>query len=154
MIQPGPRSSSVVGWQATAPPRSNPASRCRLLYVEDDKALRQMLSWELSDLGYDVVPVGTCAEARATIEANRFDLGLIDLGLPDGDGASLACTLIGEQPNLNIVLYTGNPAPLAAKRRPACVRALLSKPVTVDEVDAALRGSAAARRTTSVAVVC
>ena len=42
----------------------------------------------LAQIG-DVVPVGSLAEARAALQRERFDLAILDLGLPDGDGMDL-----------------------------------------------------------------
>lgn len=52
--------SGAVG---TAPPAQMPA-RAPLLLVEDNAPLRQMLSWDLADLGYDIAAAAGCTEAR------------------------------------------------------------------------------------------
>ena len=111
----------------------------RLLLLEDDEALRQMLVWELSELGYRVHPTGSCGEARAAIDACNFDLALMDVGLPDGDGAELAVELIGANPGLRIVLCSGRPGALARGRVPSEVIACLNKPVSVGRLDVVFR---------------
>lgn len=110
-----------------------------LLLLEDDEALRQMLLWELSDLGYRVHPTASCVEARAANAAGDFDLALMDVGLPDGDGAALAAELIGACPKLKVVLCSGRPDNLARERIPSAVIACLSKPVCVRRLDALFR---------------
>ena len=118
----------------------SPDRRCgaSLLVLEDDEALRKMLAWELSELGYRVVAVGTCEEVRAAAVARDFDLALFDIGLPDGDGAELAAELVRQRPEMRIVLCTGEPERLC-RRLPPEVIACLTKPVSVRLINAALR---------------
>ncbi len=60
----------------------------KILLVEDDFALQQTVANILrSDA--DITPVASLAEARAQLKKSVFDLVLLDLGLPDGDGFSL-----------------------------------------------------------------
>jgi len=79
----------------------------RLLIVEDDAPLRQMLTWELEDLGYAVTAVGSCREALALISRSGFDLALLDYGLPDGNGIELMEQLHSRWPELSVVLNSG-----------------------------------------------
>lgn len=133
---PGSGASRMTGDGIGSPTEG----RClSLLLLEDDAALRQMLVWELSDLGYLVHPVGCCDEARAAIAARNFDLALMDAGLPDGDGAELAAELIGTYPELRIVLCSGRPGTLTRERVPSEVIACLIKPVSVGRLDALFR---------------
>ena len=75
-----------------------------LLIVEDDPALRQMLLWELGELGYSVTAAGSCAEARLLRSGRCFDLALLDYQLPDGDGITVMEELHRRQPRLPVVL--------------------------------------------------
>lgn len=61
----------------------------RLLVVEDDASLRGILQRALTDEGYAVDGVGRAVDARHMAQTNEYDLVLLDLGLPDGDGLSL-----------------------------------------------------------------
>ncbi|MEA3642415.1 MAG: response regulator [Lamprobacter sp.] len=102
-----------------------------LLLVEDNAPLRQMLSWELSDLGYQIHAAGDCAEARALIARQPMRGALIDIRLPDGDGRELAAELAARAPGLTIVLMSGahdlQPDPGLAPH----IRAYLKKPVNL-----------------------
>ncbi|MDH3655381.1 MAG: response regulator [Myxococcales bacterium] len=62
--------------------------RTRLLYVEDDADLSEMVSALLSDIG-PLTNVRTLREARKRLEEESYDLILLDMGLPDGDGTEL-----------------------------------------------------------------
>ena len=82
----------------------------RVVVLEDDGPLRDgILVPGLLSLGFDAVGVGRAAELYRCMLAERFDLAVLDLGLPDEDGISVArhlrrCTDIG------IVVLTGSTA--------------------------------------------
>lgn len=61
----------------------------RLLVVEDDDALREMLVLALSTVCRQVRTATTVAEAEREVAEHPPELIVLDLGLPDGDGADL-----------------------------------------------------------------
>jgi len=61
----------------------------KLLIVDDDADLRAVLGFALRDAGFLVVEAGDGAAARARVEAERPDLVVLDLNLPDADGVEL-----------------------------------------------------------------
>ena len=71
----------------------------RVLLVEDDRELRSTLRDALSVEGYEVLTAASLSEGLALIanaarpergvDASAFDLVVLDLGLPDGDGQEL-----------------------------------------------------------------
>ena len=68
----------------------------RLLVVEDDLTLGQILQRGLTEDGYAVDVEPTSAGAAHAIETNQYDLVILDLGLPDGDGVTL-CRRLREE---------------------------------------------------------
>jgi two-component system KDP operon response regulator KdpE len=65
----------------------------QVLLVEDDRALRQTLRDALAVEGFAVHTAASLADAQAQALHSAPDIVLLDLGLPDGDGASLLATL-------------------------------------------------------------
>ena len=61
----------------------------RILVVDDEPALRNMVRDMLTQAGYEVLTAGDCREARSLCAAQRPDAVLLDVMLPDGDGFSL-----------------------------------------------------------------
>ena len=61
----------------------------RLLLVEDDRALAGVLRRALVEDGYAVDVASTAAAADEAVSVNDYSLIVLDLGLPDGDGAVL-----------------------------------------------------------------
>jgi signal transduction histidine kinase len=81
--------------------------RGAILLVDDNAALVENLAEILEDAGYEVWRAGGCASAR--VEAQRgFDVALVDLRLPDGDGTALARDLMEAAPDAQLILLTGH----------------------------------------------
>jgi two-component system, OmpR family, response regulator len=62
----------------------------RILVVDDDHSLRVLLVEYLARHGMQTTGAASAAEAREAMADETFDLVLLDLGLPDGDGMELA----------------------------------------------------------------
>src|SRR5437762_3072600 len=60
----------------------------RILLVEDDAVLRDVMLRSLNDAGHRVDVVSTAHDANHLWRAQRFDAVLLDLNLPDGSGLS------------------------------------------------------------------
>jgi len=61
----------------------------RILLVEDDAALADLVALGLRNESYAVDVAGTYADAESLLRTTEFDVACFDLGLPDGDGMDL-----------------------------------------------------------------
>lgn len=61
----------------------------RLILIEDNRRLAGFVATALERAGFTVDHCTTLGEAEAAFETTRFDLAVLDLGLPDGDGMDL-----------------------------------------------------------------
>ena len=61
----------------------------RILVLEDDPDIRELISAQLSREPQRVDAVGTVADLRAALDSEPADLLILDLNLPDGDGLDL-----------------------------------------------------------------
>jgi two-component system, NtrC family, sensor histidine kinase HydH len=77
----------------------------RLLLVDDNSAFVDNLAEIFGDQGYQVERAGSCAEAG---RADGFDVALVDVMLPDGDGTKLAADLKERVPGGEVILLTGH----------------------------------------------
>ena len=76
--------------------------------MDDHAALRDGLATLLGRRGFEVVgSVGTAAEAEEALAQGGAEVAVVDLGLPDGDGADLVRRLRVAHPELKLVIYTG-----------------------------------------------
>ena len=70
----------------------------RMLIVEDDEAIRTGLCRSLSSDTLDTVGVGNLVSARQRLDAERYDLLLLDCNLPDGNGIDFCRELVKRIP--------------------------------------------------------
>jgi len=94
----------------------------KILIVEDDVFLRQAFRMMLEDAGYLVGEAGSGGETIDTVEIDRPDLILLDMGLPDRSGLDVARELKArpETADIVIVALTGS---VGAAEKPACLAA-------------------------------
>ncbi len=78
----------------------------RVLIVDDDRAVRDMLTEYLASHGYEVAQADGGAAMRAALERAVPDVVLLDVGLPGEDGLTLA-RYLRERYELGIVMVTG-----------------------------------------------
>ncbi|MDH3978160.1 MAG: phosphate regulon transcriptional regulator PhoB [Gammaproteobacteria bacterium] len=80
----------------------------RILLVEDEAPIRQMLAFNLSRAGFEVDEAEDCATARQRIADARPDLVLVDWMLPDASGLELTRALRRDDVNreLPIIMLT------------------------------------------------
>lgn len=67
--------------------------RYSILIVEDDLTFSTMLKTWLGKKGFNIDTTSSCAKARKILSADKYDLILSDLRLPDQDGIQLLCWL-------------------------------------------------------------
>jgi len=82
----------------------------KILVVEDEKSVLEMLRYALESQGYMVITAETGAMAMGWIKDTRLDLAIIDLGLPDMNGMQL-CSSIKDNPRTRstpIMILTGD----------------------------------------------
>jgi two-component system sensor histidine kinase HydH len=106
----------------------------RVLLVDDNAALVDNLRETLEDEGYAVATAGSVAQTTEAAAAG-FDVALVDLKLPDGDGTELTGKLRRDHPDASIVMLTGNATletAIAAVRAGAF--AYLVKPVSTPDL--------------------
>jgi DNA-binding response OmpR family regulator len=82
----------------------------RLLIVEDEARIRDILRAALGRAGFVVDAVALCADAREALSVTRYDAAILDLGLPDGDGLKLLAELRSRRNRTPILVLTARDA--------------------------------------------
>ena len=82
-----------------------PPLPARILVLDDDSVARRLLETSLTGEGYIVHTFGTMAHARAAIAREPYDLYLLDIVLPDGNGLEM-CALIRQRSQSPIIMVT------------------------------------------------
>jgi two-component system response regulator TctD len=78
----------------------------RLLVVEDNEELAQLLAQRLQTAGYEADLLTTAAEAQTAVTTTRYAAMVLDLGLPDGDGLSVLRELRQRKDPLPVLVLT------------------------------------------------
>jgi signal transduction histidine kinase/ActR/RegA family two-component response regulator len=113
----------------------------RVLLVDDDEDVTLALRSQLEVLGCKVESAGSSLEARALVAARHFDLLLLDVELPDGQGPELARVLHSSERNMQnsrVAIVSGHQAPSSL---PIGVDEWLTKPVLLDRLNILLAGA-------------
>jgi two-component system phosphate regulon response regulator PhoB len=81
---------------------------CKILIVEDEAPIREMIAFHLVRAGYETLEASDCRSARQLLADERPDLALIDWMLPDMSGLELTRALKRDKNNedLGIIMLT------------------------------------------------
>jgi DNA-binding response OmpR family regulator len=82
----------------------------RLLVVEDEARIAEIIRAALMRGGFAVDTVRLCADAREALASNPYDAAILDLGLPDGDGLRLLKELRADRNAVPVLVLTARDA--------------------------------------------
>ena len=142
-----------VGFSLPVAPESVPAPApvaggLRILLVEDDVAVAEVLSLLLGADGHQVVHEPDVRDALTRFVSGAFDLALCDQNLPDGTGRALLAKLRQIDPLITGFLVTGDPE-LVHSPSPGMIDGVLAKPVSRDDLRRAVSVARATDRSSS-----
>ncbi|MFG3452173.1 ATP-binding protein [Stutzerimonas stutzeri] len=90
--------------------------RPKVLHVEDDEDLRTLLARLIESMDIDLDGAATLAEARGLLARERYDLAILDLMLPDGDGSQLFDQLSQTVPPPPVIIFSALDSPVQDSR--------------------------------------
>src|SRR5215210_5988187 len=79
-----------------------PDSPRRVLIVEDEEPIRELLTFHLGLAGFACVGVGDGKDALHLLQTEEFDLVVLDVSLPSLDGLSLCRAVRRQGPNHDV----------------------------------------------------
>jgi len=79
----------------------------RILLVEDDKEISKNLARLLRSEGFTIVHSPTQKEALTVIDGSSYDLALVDISLPDGNGFAV-CAAIKQSKDIPVIFLTAS----------------------------------------------
>jgi DNA-binding NtrC family response regulator len=109
--------------------------KCRILVVDDDEGIRKVVAEALESEGYLVDTASSGKEAVDKSYANFYNLGLVDIRLPDMQGTELLTSMKETTPEMVKIILTGYPAlqnAIDAVNKGA--HGYLVKPINMDEL--------------------
>jgi CheY-like chemotaxis protein len=118
-----------------------PSRRARILVVEDEAAVRDVLVDVLAGQGHDVVACEDGRSALTHMDGPAFDLAMVDLSMPGLSGWEVAKALRAAQPQVPIALVTGWGDQIDfAEARTRGIDYLMAKPFNVDDMTRLVAG--------------
>ena len=80
----------------------------QILIVEDDNLLNKTLAYNLASDSYNITAVLNARAAAESLKTNIFNLVLLDINLPDGNGYGLCRLIKPENPDTVVIFLTAN----------------------------------------------
>lgn len=109
--------------------------KARILVVDDDESIRNVLKINLEEHGYSVETASTGEEAANKMASGSFNLALIDVKLPDIEGTRLLSSGDERLPRMVKIILTGYPTlNNAIQAVNSGADGYLLKPVRIDEL--------------------
>jgi CheY-like chemotaxis protein len=115
-----------------------------VLVIDDDAELRDLISSFVVELGHQAIPVGSAEAGLEQLPYQTFDVALLDQRLPGMEGLVLGEYLHRNNPQMEVVLMTGDTDPRIARIARASGLRLLQKPFELEAIETIL-GRAIAR---------
>jgi len=132
-IDGGPREGDTTS-------QTGHADRLRVLVVDDDEQIREVLSDMLTIDGHDAITCPDGYKALEAVDAHRFDLIITDLGMPGMSGLDLASVIHERFPSLPIAMITGWGTQLDEEdASQKGIKTVLPKPFHLKDVKAIVR---------------
>ena len=123
--------------RAASAQHSHPA---RLLVVDDEATIAELLSGSLRLAGFEVVTAASGAEALRAAASARPDLVLLDVMMPDGDGFEVVRWIRSAGPDVPVIFLTArDEVPDRVAGFAAGADDYVTKPFSLDEVLARIR---------------
>ncbi len=114
----------------------------RVLVIDDEADLRELLELTMVGMGLDVDVAATLAEARRRLDGQRYALCLTDMRLPDGNGLELVSQINRQHPETPVAVITAyGSAESAVAALKAGAFDYLAKPVGLDALRALVRSA-------------
>jgi len=119
-----------------------PTGSERILFVDDEQAIAQMVEQQLTNLGYAVEIRTSSIDALDLVRSvpERFDLLITDMSMPQMTGVNLVKEIRRFRPDLPVILCTGFSEQINEEMaREMGISTLLLKPIVRNEMAAAIR---------------
>ena len=112
----------------------------RLILVDDDESIRRVFANELREMGFDVETAADVTPARQLLKSGNFDLAILDVRLPGGDGRSILHEIAAAPDGPAAIMLTGHGD---IEMAVACMRDgaydFLTKPCSLGELEFAVK---------------
>ncbi len=81
----------------------------RVLFVDDEKAIRRLFETFLSNEGFDIRGASSLSEALESVDEGWPEVIIVDKNLPDGSGLKVLNQCREQRPDVEVIVLTGYP---------------------------------------------
>lgn len=121
-------------------PTIEPNSNVRVMVVDDHASARASVAEILSALGFEVLPMGSAAEALQRLATETVDLILTDMMMPGMDGLEFIQQLVSRRIESQVVMFTAHASvSTAVQAMRLGAYDYIEKPFTVDQLEETVR---------------
>lgn len=110
-------------------------NKAKILSIDDEQGIRDLLSFELGQQGYQVVTAQNGLEGLEKVKQEKFDLAIIDIKMPGMDGVATLEKMKKIDPEIEVIIATGYATletAVESLRKGACD--YINKPFNIDEM--------------------
>jgi signal transduction histidine kinase len=119
--------------------QDNPSAR-RILLVDDEKDIRDVLSISLTDMGYDVLQADNGPTAVDLFKKNKPLIVMTDIKMPGMNGIEILKTVKAENPYVQVIMITGHgDTDIAIKSLKNDAFDFITKPISNDALEVSLK---------------
>lgn len=117
----------------------------RILVVDDDSQVREMLAEMLRRVGHDLATAATGRDGLEALRDGPFDIVILDMIMPDMNGVDTIRLIRSEHPTVAVVALSGGGSfkrfDLLEQAEELGVEAVLTKPVDWEEITTAVESA-------------
>ena len=107
----------------------------KILVIDDETLILDAIETILTEMGYQVKCFSDPVAGEREALEHDYDLIIVDIQMPEKDGAAITKTILQEKPQAKILIITAHPAdPLAKKALDLGAKALLKKPFEISKI--------------------
>lgn len=107
----------------------------KILIIDDEEMMVDVMKVILEDMGHQVTGIFQSLAGEKEAIENDYDLILLDVRMPEKNGAEVAHTILEVKPEAKILIITGYPTdPLAGKALNEGAVALMKKPFDMGKI--------------------
>lgn len=112
----------------------------KILVLDDEEKFRAMIAQKLARRGYNVLEAGSLSEALPILRETMLNIVLLDYKLPDGEGLTLLSQIKDFQPDVQVIMLTGQGTmEIAVEAMKRGAYDFLTKPCSFSELEVTLQ---------------
>ena len=129
---------SILGCTPPDPATVKPKKAVKILWVEDDKFLSDILSKKFTSLGYNLLKAGNGTEALKIAETETPDIVMLDIVMPDVNGFDVLQKLKMQEKfkNVPVVMLSNlsSPSDIEKSKKLGAIGFIVKAAVSLDEI--------------------